>query len=219
VHAQYYEAEKLHHFLHCFRCAVETRGLPMKLYTDNGAAFKSQQLSLVCANLGVRLIHARPYHSWSKGKIERFYRTVHDQFEAKLTFEPAHSLDALNKALWRWLESEYHQREHSALDKESPAQRFGRLGHNLRLLKGGEPLDRWFGMREVRCVRKDATVHLKGSLWEVPAYLRGQRVVVHYEPVGMRRVEIEHQGRIVAVAQPCDKNRNALLVEKRNEHV
>ena len=218
VYACYYTAEKLHCFLDCLRTAVETRGVPAKLYTDNGAAFKSLQLSVVCANLGVSLLHCRPYHSWSKGKIERFFRTVHDQFEAKLTFEPVDSIEALNRALWKWVEGEYHQAKHSAMDGESPAARFSRLGQGVRLLIGNEPLDRWFGMREVRSVRKDATLHLKGGLREVPAYLRGQKVVVHYDPVGFTRVEIEHQGRMLGVVQRVDKNRNAQLKEKRDEH-
>jgi len=35
--------------------------------------FVSQHLQTVCANFGIRLIHAKPYVAWSKGKIERFY--------------------------------------------------------------------------------------------------------------------------------------------------
>jgi transposase InsO family protein len=76
VHGQFYEHERLEGFLDALRRALQTRGLPEKLYTDNGAAFRSQHLAVVCANLGIRLIHAKPYHSWSKGKIERFFSTV-----------------------------------------------------------------------------------------------------------------------------------------------
>lgn len=211
VHAEYYEAERLPFFLDCMRKAVESRGLPMKVYTDNGAAFKSQQLGLVCANLGVRLLHARPYHSWSKGKIERLFRTVQTQFESKLVFEPVDSLEALNRRFWKWLEQDYHQREHASLGGESPAGRFRRLGHGLKLLVGNEPLDRWFGMQTKRRVRKDATFSLEGRYWEVPPYLRGQVITVHYDPVGFIRVEIEHAGRMLGAVSPCNKNRNAQL--------
>jgi putative transposase len=211
VHAQYYDGERLAGFLDCLRKAVEARGLPMKLYTDNGAAFKSQQLGLVCANLGVSLLHCKPYHSWSKGKIERFFRTVQTQFEPKLVFEPVGSLEQLNRRFWKWLEEEYHQREHSMLDGESPAQRFQRLGQGLRVLCGEEPLERWFGMRIKRRVRKDATFSLEGRYWEVPPFLRGQEVMVHYDPVGFERVEIEHQGRMLGQVYACDKHRNAQL--------
>lgn len=66
IHGQFYPQERLECFLDTLRKAVQTRGLPDKCYTDNGACFKSQHLGIVCANLGIRLIHCRPYHAWSK---------------------------------------------------------------------------------------------------------------------------------------------------------
>jgi|JI9StandDraft_1071089.scaffolds.fasta_scaffold73279_2 putative transposase len=218
VHAQYYAAERLEFFLDSFRTAVEARGVPQKLYTDNGPAFKSQQLGLVCANLGVRLIHCRPYHSWSKGKVERFFRTVQMQFEAGLAFAPVDGLEELNRRFWKWLEEDYHQREHSAMAGESPAGRFARLGSGLRLLCGAEPLDRWFGMRVKRRVRKDATFSLGARFWEVPVYLRGQQIVVHFDPVGFSWVEIEHQGRNLGRVRPCDKRGNSQLGSSHDDY-
>jgi hypothetical protein len=135
-----------------------------------------------------------------------------------LVFEPVESLEALNRRFWQWLEQEYHQREHAALAGESPAGRFRRLGQGLRLLCGEEPLDRWFGMRIKRRVRKDATFSLEGRYWEVPPFLRGQEVTVHYDPVGFTRVEIEHQGRMLGVVYPCNKNRNAQLTSTHHEY-
>jgi putative transposase len=69
VYGQFYESERTEYFLHSLRMAIQARGLPDKLYTDNGAAFRSQHLSIVCANLGIKLLHAKPYHSWSKEKV------------------------------------------------------------------------------------------------------------------------------------------------------
>jgi len=65
-HAQFYPQERLEWFLHCLRQALLSRGVPEKLYTDNGPAFRSKHLGYVCANLNIRLIHAKPYHAWSK---------------------------------------------------------------------------------------------------------------------------------------------------------
>jgi transposase InsO family protein len=47
--------------------AVRRRGLPKRLYVDNGAAFRSKQLAIVCAKLGIALIHAKPYSPQGKG--------------------------------------------------------------------------------------------------------------------------------------------------------
>ena len=54
-------------------------GDPQKFYTDNGKPFVSQHLQQVCARLGIQLLHAKPYAAYSKGKIERFFRTLQEQ--------------------------------------------------------------------------------------------------------------------------------------------
>jgi len=209
VHAQFYQKERLECFLDCLKAAITTRGLPDKLYTDNGAAFRSQHLQIVCANLSIKLLHAKPYHAWSKGKLERFFRTLQAQFQAQLTFQPVQSLEELNRRFWRWLETDYHQREHASLRGQTPAQRFALLGAGLRTLDKNAELDRLFLMRLPRRVRKDATFFLEGQLWEGPPHLRGQIVTVHFDPIHYRRVEIWMGDRFLALAQRCDKQANA----------
>jgi transposase InsO family protein len=209
VHGQFYPAERLECFLDCLRQAVSTRGLPDKLYTDNGAAFRSQHLQIVCANLGLKLLHARPYHSWSRGKIERFFLTVQTQFQAQLHFQPAASLDDLNRAFWRWVETDYHQRPHAALQNQSPAQRFAQAGVTLRTLAPDADLQRLFLMRVSRRVRKDATISLGGQAWEVPVHLHGVVIQVHFDPVHWSRVEVWLRDQFIARAHRCNKHLNA----------
>ena len=208
-HAQYYPAEKLCWFLDCFGQALSRRGIPEKLYTDRGKIFTSYHLQIVCANLGVRLCHAKPYAAWSRGKQERWFRTLQQDFEARLILEPVHSLEALNTRLWRWIESEYHQRVHSALQGQTPAERFAQRALNLRT---ADPLTDWealFLSRAQRRVRLDATFSLHGQLWEAPVHLRGRLVEVRFDPFEWRRVEIWHQDRYVGRARRCDKQLNS----------
>jgi hypothetical protein len=205
--------ERLPCFLDALRQDVQARGLPDKLYTDNGACFTSQHLGIVCANLGIRLIHCQPYHSWSKGKIERFFLTVQTQFLPTLAFAPVRSLEDLNARFWQWVERDYHQREHGALGGESPQERFARLGQTLRLLEPGASLERLFRMRVKRRVRKDATFSLGAIFYEVPAHLRGQIIEVHFEPVRPEApVDVHFAGRCVGAARRCDKHHNARLL-------
>jgi transposase InsO family protein len=211
VHAQFYPHERLEGFLDTLRQAVQNRGLVDKLYTDNGAAFRSQHLGIVCANLGIRLLHCKPYHSWSKGKIERWFHSCQTQFLPTLTFEPVRSFEELNRRFWRWLETAYHQREHAALSGESPAQRFARLGTSLRLLEPNVSLERLFLMRVKRRVRKDATFSLEGEFWEVSPHLRGQIVTVHFDPIAYRQVEIWLGERMIGKAIRCNKQRNSQM--------
>ena len=218
VHGQFYANERLEGFLDALRQAIRTRGLPDKIYTDNGAAFRSQHLAIVCANLGIRLLHAKPYHAWSKGKIEKFFQGVQSRFSPKLIFEAAPSIPELNRRFWQWLETEYHQREHSALGGESPAQRFARLGTSLRLLEADAPLDRLFFMRVDRRVRKDATFLLGADFWEVAAHLRGQVVNIRFDPMSYARVEAWLGDRFICLATRCDKHRNARIRIVTNDY-
>lgn len=211
IHGQFYPYERLECFLDTLRRAVQTRGVVDKLYTDNGAAFRSQHLDIVCANLGIRLLHCKPYHAWSKGKIERWFQTCQSQFLPTLSFEPVKSLEELNRRFWQWVEEEYNQRPHTALEGESPAARFARLGTSLRLLDVNTPIERLFYMRVQRRVRKDATFSLGADLWEVPTHLRGQVITVRFDPVSLARVEVWLGERFIGLAVRCDKHRNAKI--------
>ena len=97
----------------------------MRLFVDNGANYRSQQLALVCAKLGIALIHARPYQPAGKGKIERFFRTLRAAVLAHLTPAATASLETLNRTLWAWVEGEYHQSPHRGLDGRTPARPVG----------------------------------------------------------------------------------------------
>jgi len=60
-HGQFYLTEGLDSYLDCLRQALLRRGLPRRLYVDNGAAFRSQHLTQITASLGIALIHSAPY--------------------------------------------------------------------------------------------------------------------------------------------------------------
>jgi putative transposase len=208
-HAQYYTSEKLDGFLDCLRQALARRGFPEKLYPDQGKIFTGYHLQIVCANLQVRLCHAKPYAAWSRGKLERWFRTLQQDFEARLVIDPVHTLEELNQRLWRWIESEYHQRTHSALDSQTPAERFAQRAVHLRTADPHTDWEALFLTRAQRRVRLDATISLEGQLWEVPLHLRGQLIQIRFDPFTWKRVEIWWDNRFVGRAHRCDKQLNA----------
>lgn len=124
-------------------------------------------------------------------------------------FQPGPALEALNRAFWRWVESDYHQRPHAALQAQTPAQRFAQAGVTLRTLAPDADLQRLFLMRVNRRVRKDATFSLGGCLSEVPAHLNGVVIQVHFDPVHWSRVEVWLREQFVARAHRCNKHLNA----------
>jgi len=79
-HAEFYLHERLGSYVDALMKALSKRGLPRKLYVDNGPAFRSQLLHHASASLGIALIHSKPYQPEGRGKIERRFRTVRQQF-------------------------------------------------------------------------------------------------------------------------------------------
>ena len=105
-HGQFYLAENLENYLDCFWTALRKRGVPRKLYVDNGPSFRSHRLQIGCASLQIGLSYARPYRPQGKGKIERFFRTVRGQFLVDLPREL--SLEEFNSTFCDYIDNTYH---------------------------------------------------------------------------------------------------------------
>src|SRR6266536_792978 len=120
-YASYALAADTQALLLCLKEALRRRGLPRKLYADNGGPFVNHHLRIVCANLGIRLIHSKVGRPWSRGKVERMFRTLQQDFEAglRLPGQGVGSLEELNGKLARWLQEVYHPRAHDGIG-ESP---------------------------------------------------------------------------------------------------
>ncbi len=83
-HAQFYPNQGLDAFLDCLRQAIAARGIPTRLYMDNAKIYRSPQLARIAASIGILIVHTPPYQPEGRGKIERFFRSVRDQFLATL---------------------------------------------------------------------------------------------------------------------------------------
>jgi transposase InsO family protein len=173
-------SENVSAFLPVLEQGIRRRGIPQRLYVDNGSAFRSHHLALVCAKLGVSLIHARPYQPQGKGKLERWFRTIRMQFLPRLNEDDLASLAALNRRLWAWIEGEYHQTPHRGLDDETPFDHWARRSERLHL--AGPELADMFLFEQRRRVQKDRTVSLLGVAYEVDASLVGETVTLRYDP-------------------------------------
>jgi transposase InsO family protein len=197
--------ENVTSFLPVFEQAIRRRGLPQRLYVDNGAAYRSQHLALVCAKLGVTLIHARPHQPAGKGKQERWFRTVRMQCLATLTEADTRSLGALNRKLWAWVEGEYHHTPHRGLDGETPLDRWARGAAAVHVPAPDLDLAAVFLFEARRKVHKDRTVSLDGLVYEVDAALVGETVTLRYDPARPGApVAVWHQGRSVELARRVD---------------
>jgi putative transposase len=208
--AAYYPQANTEAFHHALKEAVLRRGLPRKLYTDQGKPFVNNHSRIVCANLGIRLLHARPHHSWSKGKIERVIFSIQRGFESILRLEgnQATSLKDLNTKFSRWVQTIYHQRIHSST-KQSPEFRFQQAAKSLRYLENEEEIEGLFYTRLNRSVRKNGTVRLDGRLYEVPLQLRALKVQLRLDPFTRKRIEVWHQNKFMGLARKAPLNLNS----------
>lgn len=185
--------------------AVMRRGIPLRLYVDNGSAFRSHHLSLVCARLGITLIHARPYTPQGKGKQERFFRTVRMQLLPTLGETDLGSLDALNRRLWAWVEGEYHQAPHKGLDGQTPLDAWAMRSGEVRGVGPDLDLREMFLLEASRRVRADRTVSLDGVVYEVDASLVGEKVALRFDPAKRGApVDVWHGGNKIEQARVVD---------------
>jgi len=215
-HAAYYLKADTRSFHYSFKEAIRRRGLPRKLYTDQGGPFINDHTRVICANLGIRLLHAKPYHAWSKGKIERFFHTLQQGFEATLRLpgQQVNSLEELNARLADWLQTIYHVRHHEGIGM-SPQERFARGSAQVHTLAGHLDLDRLFYDQDFRLVRKDGTVRLENHLYEVDLALRGLEVRLRFDPWTLARVEVDYRGQSFGLARKVDRHLNSQLQGKQ----
>ncbi|HXW58297.1 MAG TPA: DDE-type integrase/transposase/recombinase [Solirubrobacteraceae bacterium] len=192
--------------------AVMRRGIPQRLYVDNGSAFRSHHLSLVCARLGITLIHARPYMPQGKGKQERFFRTVRMQLLPVLGESDLGSLDALNRRLWAWVEGEYHQSPHKGLDGITPLDAWAMRSGEVRSCGPELDLREMFLLEAGRRVRADRTVSLGGVVYEVEAALVGEKVTLRFDPAKRGApIDVWHGGKKIGQARVVDTHANCFV--------
>jgi transposase InsO family protein len=212
VHGQFYLSEALASYLDAFENALAKRGLPRKLYVDNGAAFRSRHLEYISASLAIALIHSKPYQPQGRGKIERFFRTVRGQF---LPDFKGQTLSELNDAFESWLSNIYHQRKHSST-KQTPIQRFAA---NLQCLRAApDNLHDYFRKVARRKVNKDRSVTLNGRLYEAPVALIAKRVELLYHQSQPEQVEVKYQNKSYGMLVPVNLNVNCRIKRDKNNN-
>jgi putative transposase len=159
-----------------------------------------------CAKLGVRLVHSTPYRPEGRGKIERFFRTVREQFLVEITGEPdvvgrhhVTDLAELNRLFAAWAETVYHRTVHSETG-QTPLARWSASGPVP--LPAPETLTEAFLWEEHRRVTKTATVSLHGNSYEVDPALVGRKVELVFDPFDLTRIEVRLAGTPMGLAIP-----------------
>ncbi len=195
------------------RPALASRGVPESIYVDNGSAFVDAWLLRACAKLGIKLTHSTPGRPQGRGKIERVFRTVRDQFLVEVTGDAAQpgrhhvgDLAALNRLFAAWTETVYHRTVHSETG-QAPMIRWSAGGPFP--LPTPAALAEAFLWEEHRTVTKTATVSLHGNVYQVDPALVGRRVELVFDPFDLATIEVRLAGAPKGLAIPHRIGRHA----------
>jgi putative transposase len=204
-----------------FKTGLSARGYPKVLYVDNGSMFIDSALRRTCAVIGAKLTHSTAGKPQGRGKIERFFRTVRDQFLVEIadgtpgigavagtqtrTGTRVTNLADLNSLFEAWLHQVYHQRVHSETE-QTPLQRF--LAHGAPTPVPGDLLDEAFRWSEWRTVTSAAQVNLHGNLYDVDASLVGARVELVFNPDDLDNIDVRVHGKSYGKALPSRLRRH-----------
>ena len=189
------------------RPALASRGVPEWVYVDNGSACVDAWLLRACAVLGIKLVHSRPRRPQGRGKVERFFRTVRDQFLVEITSDDrqagtrAADLAELNRLFSAWVAVSYHRTVHSETS-QAPLARWAAGVPDPLPLPSPAQLHEAFRWSERRTVRKTATVSLHGNLYQVDASLVRRVVELVFDPFDLTDIDVRHKGRPAGKAVP-----------------
>jgi transposase InsO family protein len=160
--------------------AILRFGIPKVFYSDNGSIFISSHLQLACARLGIALVHSKPYDSPSRGKIERYHRTIRQKFLPLLELTDIQCLEDLNTSFSSWLDKEYHKCVHTGI-KAKPLDKWMDDLKNTSIKRvSSYELDLACYMTIERKVKNDSTVSINGSLYEAPPKFIGKKIEIRY---------------------------------------
>lgn len=177
-HGEFFFEENVDTLVQAIRAAFYKRGVPEQLLVDNGSIYSSQEITLICARVGCILRHTPVRDAAAKGKIERFFRRVRDQFlNRQLDLA---SLDTLNRQFTHWVENDYNAVAHDAIGMK-PIDRFGIDLARVRFLPPSEHNDELFYAEATRKVKKDNTFSFRGRRYETPVDLRDKPIQLRYD--------------------------------------
>ena len=221
-HVQWYLDETAQTLVHGLGQAIQKRGLPRALLTDNGSAMVAAETQQGLLDLGVVLDFTLPYSPYQNAKQEVFWAQVEGRLMAMLEGCEELTLDRLNDATQAWVELEYTHRRHAELST-SPLQRYLEGPDVGRASPSSEELRRAFRRRVGRTQRRsDGTISLEGRRFEVPSrYRHLERVWVRYARWDLSAVDLvdARSGAILCALYPLDKTKNADGLRRRLDPV
>jgi putative transposase len=211
-HLQWYLSETAEDLVHGLSQAIQKRGLPRALLTDNGGAMIADEVIDGLLRLGIVHEKTLPYSPYQNGKQECFWASLEGRLMEMLGGVTELSLTLLNEATQAWVEIEYNRRPHREISCP-PVERFAQASDVLRPSPSSDVLREAFRMEGSRTQRQsDGTISLEGVRFEIPArYRHFRKLSVRYARWDLRRVDLvdPRSGTILSPLYPLDRKANA----------
>ena len=210
THWQFYLNDNAINMRDSFRQGIAKFGIPKMAYVDNGGPYDNLQLRLICASLGIALVHSRPYVPKGRGKIERHFRTVKDGWMNCTDWNEFSSLEGLSSSFSAYFSKEYTNAVHSSINC-TPKERFMRDYEKVRHIPA-EQLNFHFLHRKECRVYNDATVKILGAAYEAPQQFIGSKIKVRYLPTNKSEIFIfSDDGKLLHTVYPVKKVDNSKI--------
>ena len=194
------------------KSAVSKYGRPKILNFDNGKSYKNRQMELLAARIGTTLSYCQPYTPTGKAKIERWFRTLKDQWMAGLDMQDFHSLDELRGSLYSYVQR-YNQTPHASLRGMSPQDRFFSEPEQIRRLPADD-IGKDFLLEIERRVSADCVIVIDQIEYEVDYRFARQRIRLRYSPDMKDIFVIETDGALTPI-RLLNKTENALIKREK----
>lgn len=196
------------------KSAIKKYGIPKQLYVDNGSPYKNEQISLITARLGIKLIHAKPYSPTGKGKIERSFRTIKDGWLNCSDWNEFKTIEDIKTSFSNYLYKEYINKEHSET-KITPNNKWHNEIKELKLIEE-EKIEEAFMHSRLSKVYNDSTIQINNEKYEVPYKYVGQKIEVRYYVNNPKEIIIYKDGKRCETCKLVDKKANSSIYRKNN---
>lgn len=206
THGEFFYQDNTQNMIDAFRAALYKRGVPQRLYFDNGSNYKSKEILQACLRLNIMLSHAPIRDGSAKGKIERFFRGFRDRFLTQhIDFK---SLDELNSKSQLWIENEYNSKFHSGIQM-IPIDRFNLDKNKIKFFTDDKFSDEVFFVEEDRAVGKTNIFPMFKQKYECPVDLRNKKIQVRFDRTRQDRFIVYFNGKRMGEANKVNLIANA----------
>jgi putative transposase len=209
VHAEFFYDERLPRMERTLKLALLKRGIPRRIYTDNGSVYVAGQFQATMAELGIKRIRSRVGQPRGRGKVERVIKTIQRQFYPEAVKAKIKTLTDLNEALWAWIECIYHKRKHRGIDAR-PVDVWQQGNEHVRSVDAVK-LTRAFLWRYERKVSSNGFLSLFSNQYSVDPSWSGHRIELRLDPFDLSNIHVYLDQRPVAKASIVKLKRGAVI--------